>query len=620
MCGIAGFVGTQNEGALLRMTSALAHRGPDGQGIWIDPIRGVHFGHRRLAIIDIATGDQPMWNEDGNVGVVFNGEIYNHVELRAQLVAKGHVFQSDHSDTETLVHGYEEWGNELPLHLNGMFAFAIIDRRAGRLFLARDRFGEKPLYWGRTKDGIAFASELTALALHPDISREIDELSLQKFFAHGFIPAPSSLLKGVRKLPAGSWLDFSLDDRKLVEKRYWRFQIEADESLGASAEARLVEELREHLFNAVNRRMISDVPLGLFLSGGVDSTAALAFARQARPDGQINTYNIGFSEASYDESGFAREAAEYFRAVHAVEMLELDDAATLVPEVLGRLDEPLGDPSIVPTFLLARFTRRHVTVALSGDGGDELFAGYDPFAALRLAEIYSKLVPRFAHAGAKKLVDLLPRSDRNMSLDYKLRRTLLGLSYPKSLWNPVWLSPMSPELIRWTFESPLSAEELYSEVIEGWDASEAKGSVDRTLEFYTNFYLQDQILVKTDRATMMNSLESRAIFLDNDLVQFAQRLPAHFKMRNKSRKYILKQALRGIVPDFVLDRAKKGFGIPLKNWLRTLDVVTPSSIPGGISRRKMGDLTQKQRDGRSDERLAVWAWTSYKQYLNSHQV
>ena len=309
MCGLVGFVGAVNDALLERMTRQLAHRGPDGEGVWIDNELGVHLGHRRLAIIDIAGGHQPMWNEDGTVGIVFNGQIYNHIELRQELLRLGHVFRSSHADTEVLVHGYEAWGQGLAERLNGMFAFAIIDRRARRLYLARDRFGEKPLYWSKVPGGIAFASELSALALHPHVSKAVDRRALQKFFAHGFIPAPNAILQGVYKLCAGSWITYDLTTQAVSERRYWRFRVEPDESLGPDAEPRLVDELRARLHDAVRRRLMSDVPLGIFLSGGVNSSTVLAFARAVLPNSEIKTFTIGFTEPSYDESEYAARVA-----------------------------------------------------------------------------------------------------------------------------------------------------------------------------------------------------------------------------------------------------------------------------------------------------------------------
>jgi asparagine synthase (glutamine-hydrolysing) len=612
MCGLVGFVGAIDDALLERMTRRLAHRGPDGEGTWIDNELGAHLGHRRLAIIDIAGGHQPMWNEDGTVGIVFNGQIYNHIELRQELLRLGHVFRSSHADTEVLVHGYEAWGHGLAERLNGMFAFAIFDRRARRLYLARDRFGEKPLYWSRIPGGIAFASELSALALHPHVSKSVDRRALQKFFAHGFIPAPNAILQGVRKLSAGSWITYDLPTQAITERRYWQFRVEPDESLGPDAELRLVDELRARLFHAVRRRLMADVPLGIFLSGGVDSTTVLAFAREVLPNSEIKTFTIGFTEPSYDESEYAARVAARFDTVHLTETLDLNRCKELVPQVLGGLDEPLADPSLIPTFLLARFTRRHVTVALSGDGCDELFAGYDPFAALRPAQIYSRVVPRLVHGGVLRLAGRIPRSSRNMSLDFKIRRALLGLSYDESLWNPVWLSPMSPDLIRQAFEEPLAEEDLYSEVLEAWRDSDHLSLTDRTLEFFTRFYLQDDILTKVDRAAMMNSLESRAIFLDNDLVDFARSLPSHFKYRSGKRKYLLKRALRGMVPDFVLNRPKKGFGIPLPEWLRDLEVPRHRNGSDGLSSVHVDRLVDAHRSRRADHRLAIWSLIAYQ--------
>jgi asparagine synthase (glutamine-hydrolysing) len=607
MCGLVGFVGPIDELLLKRMTQRLAHRGPDGEGLWIDQELGVHYGHRRLAIIDVAGGHQPMWNEDGTVGVIFNGQVYNHIELRQELVRLGHIFRSSHSDTEVLVHGYEAWGVGLAERLNGMFAFAIIDRRAKQLYLARDRFGEKPLYWARVPGGIAFASELSALALHPHVSRAVGLRALQKFFAHGFIPAPNALLQGVYKLCAGSWITYDVKTRTINEQRYWRFRVEPDESLGPDTEPRLIDDLRARLHEAVRRRLMSDVPLGIFLSGGIDSSTAVAFARQALPNSDIKTFTIGFDEPSYDESEYATRVAAHFNTAHLTKKLDLNHAKELFPQVLGQLDEPIADPSLIPTFLLSRFTRRHVTVALSGDGGDELFAGYDPFAALGPAQLYARVIPRIVHGSVRRLADLLPRSARNMSFDYKLRRTLLGLSYHESLWNPVWLAPMSPDLIREVFEAPLSEEELYSEVLESWHDSTKLSLIDRTLEFFTKFYLQDNILAKADRAAMMNSLETRAIFLDNDLVDFARRLPSHFKYRSGTRKYLLKKAIKRIVPNFVLDRPKKGFGIPLLKWLCDLEVPLHRIHLDGLSSVYMDHLVNAHRTKQADHRLALWS-------------
>jgi asparagine synthase (glutamine-hydrolysing) len=610
MCGLAGFIGRGDRDDLGAMIGAMRHRGPDGEGEFVDASTGVHLGHLRLAILDFAGGVQPMWNEDETVCVVYNGEIYNHAELRRGLEARGHVFRSDHSDTEVLVHGYEEWGQDLPAKLNGMFAFAIFDRLERRLFLARDRFGEKPLYYAEQNGMFAFASELSAIAQHRSFNATVDRRSLQKFLAYGFLPSPNAYLENARKLPGGCLLIYCLDKREARVSRYWRFRLSPDEGLETRPEGELIEELRALLSEAVRRRLLSDVPLGLFLSGGLDSSAVLWGAARNIAADRIRTFTVGFSEASFDESEHAATVAATFGAQHQAERLDLDAARDLIPDVLSRLDEPLGDASILPTFMLSRFTRRHVRVALSGDGGDELFAGYDPFVALPWARLYHSSMPQPLHRFVRNAVGMLPISPRNMSLDFKLRRTLVGLSYRPEIWNPVWLSPADPALIADLFEQPISAEELYSEAIALWTSGEGKSDVERTLEFYTNFYLQDGILTKVDRAAMMCSLESRAVFLDNDLVDFCQRLPTRFKYRQRQRKYLLRRALEGVLPAQIVARPKKGFGIPLAKWLRSVPVIPPLGALPGVRLDRVANAWNEHRSGRADHRLLLWSWLS----------
>lgn len=619
MCGVAGFAGTGSWHHLLAMTAALVHRGPDGEGFYQDPEAPVFLGHRRLAILDIAGGVQPMWNEDSTVAIVFNGEIYNHLELRAELKVRGHRFRSDHSDTEVLVHGYEEWGSDLPRRLNGMFAFAIYDRTRRSLFLARDRFGEKPLYYAHSRGLFAFASELRSLSFHPGVDCALDIRALQKFFAYGYMPAPNTIFMGARKLPGGCHLTHDLSTGEIRIAQYWRFQLNGGRNADFAREAEFADELGALLRQAAERRLISDVPLGVFLSGGIDSSSILASVAQLRPPEEIKTYTIGFNESSFDESPFAERVAAKFGVDLHLQRLDLAAAQDLIPFVLCRLDEPLGDASIIPTYLLSRFTRSQVTVALSGDGGDELFAGYDPFAALRPAAWYESLVPWVVHRGMRKLADLLPLSGRNMSLDFRLRRTLAGLSYPRCMWNPVWMAPVEPQLMAELFDTPLTADELYSEAITIWESDPALDVVDRTLMFYTNMYLPDDILTKVDRATMMNSLESRAVFLDNDIVEFCQKLPNGFKYRKGQRKYLLKRAMRGILPENILDRPKKGFGIPLANWLRRMPpniaaATIPQINPGWVARQ-----WADHRSGQADHRLFLWSWLSVQSVLDTYR-
>ena len=613
MCGIAGFAGRGDRLAIERMTRALAHRGPDGEGFHHEADCALHLGHRRLAILDIAHGAQPMWDAEGETAITFNGEIYNHRELRAELEAAGHRFLTSHSDTEVLLQGYRAWGQDMPLRLNGMFAFCIFDRRRRRLFLARDRFGEKPLYYTHRSGFFAFASELSALALHPAVDRSIDGASLQKYFAYGYIPAPSSLYRGCRKLPGGWLLSYDLDKGELDARAYWSFRLHPDSALENQADDVLAEELRALLTDATRRRLMADVPLGLFLSGGIDSSAILDRAVSLLPADRIRTFSIGFRDPSYDESSYARLASAHYGTLHDEEILDLGRASALVREVLSRVDEPLADASILPTYLLSRFTRRQVTVALSGDGGDELFAGYDPFLSLAPAALYERLVPRSLHRFARWLSGLLPISRRNMSLDFKLRRALMGLSYPRAIWNPVWLSPVEPNAMPGLFDRPLRFEDLYSEALTLWEDGQRAGLglVERSLEFYTRLYLQDNILTKVDRATMMCSLESRAVFLDNDLVDFVMRLPTRFKLHGRGRKVLLKKALAGRLPSAILARPKKGFGIPLSDWLRNGLDAPAVSMPGEVKNGFMEERLRAHRIGREDHRLFLWAWLAF---------
>ena len=596
------------------MTVALAHRGPDGHGTYVDESLKVYLGHRRLSIMDIASGNQPMWNEDGRVCVVFNGEIYNHIELRRELERLGHRFATDHSDTEVLVHGWEEWGTELPVRLNGMFAFAVFDASQRKLFLARDRFGEKPLYYTANSNVFAFASELTALVEHPAVSRSVSQLAVQKFFGYGFIPAPHSIVENVSKLPGGHWLEFDITQRHCRTQCYWRFELEPDESLGDAAESRLIEECGALLTQAARRRLMSDVPIGIFLSGGLDSSLVLSCLAKHMPAESLTTLTIGFDEPSFDESEFALAVAHHVGSNHGERRFSLDTARDLIGSVLGRLDEPLGDPSILPTYLLSSFARERVTVALTGDGGDELFAGYDPFAALGPAQAYSRYMPDFGHAALRSLVNRLPVSHSNMSLEFKLKRALMGARAPAAIRLPIWMAPLPPDDVAGLFEAPMRVEDIYSEAIAAWNRDSRLDTIDRTIEYFTRFYLQDDILTKVDRASMLCSLETRAVFLDNDLVEFCRRLPNRFKFRNGVRKYLLKKVARQMLPADIIERRKKGFGIPLTKWLRELPIETSVQCRG-FREEYVAQALKQHRSGVADHRLFLFSFLAFRSFL-----
>lgn len=608
MCGIAGFVGPGSAKDLDRMLYAIVHRGPDDGGTFVDPETRVFLGARRLAVIDLSGGRQPMVAENGDLVVVFNGEIYNHLELRKDLEAAGCRFATDHSDTEVLLHGYRLWQDALPEKLNGMFAFAIYDKAARRLFLARDRFGEKPLYYAQCPGGIVFGSDLSAVTSHTNVATDFNIMGLQKYFAYGFFPAPSTVFKDVRKLPHGHSLKIDALSGKAVAIPYWRYALHPDPR--PRPEGELSEELRSLLSSAVEKRLMSDVPIGIFLSGGLDSSAVAAFAARKIGADRLNTFCLGFDDPSYDESKFARQVAEVIGCRHFETHLCLEHAAEALPGILESLDEPLGDPSILPTYLLCRFARRRVTVALGGDGGDELFAGYDPFLALQPARLYASFIPSAVHLAITKLAERMARSSRYMALDFKLRRALRGLRHRAALWNPVWLSPLEPEEISELLEQPVSAEELYAEAIAAWDESNAKSDIDRSVEFYANFYLPEAVLTKSDRASMMVSLEYRAPFLDKDLVAFACSLPSDMRLRGRERKYILKRSLQGILPKTIIQRRKKGFGIPLTRIVKTDGVPFGDSLSGLLNDEALERLRAQHRSGIKDQRLFLWCLMS----------
>ena len=589
------------------MNQSLVHRGPDDSGYWVDEGSAVYIGHRRLSIIDINDGSQPMTTEEGDLIVVFNGEIYNHLELRDTLQKRGHAFRTNHSDTEVLLHGFREWGVRLPEYLNGMWAFAIYDRFARSLFLCRDRFGMKPLFYGYLNGVFVFGSELSALDKHSAVSHTVSIPSLKKYFAYGYIPAPNSLYEGIYKLPGGHYMNYNLNGKELSVSKYWEFVIEPTDPVKENPEALWAEEIRDLLRKAVQRRLMSDVPLGVFLSGGIDSSAVTAYAARALGGDNLNTFSIGFSEDSFDESDFAQLTSDAFGTKHNSRILSMEQSETSLSEIFNKMDEPIGDSSILPTYLLCRETRKHVTVAIGGDGGDELFGGYDPFRALKLAEIYKKLIPRPIHKAIRLVVSRLPVSYENISMDFKLKRTLNGLTYSKRLWNPVWMGPLEPSDLYQLFQEPTDIEDVYSEAIDYWDTCGQDNIIDKTLTFFTKLYLQDDILVKIDRASMMHSLEVRAPFLDIDLVNFARKIPANYKIRFGTTKYILKKALQPVLPSQIINRPKKGFGVPIGKWFKENRLnISKANYPGRLNQKFIHEKRQEHLNGICDHRLFLW--------------
>ncbi len=613
MCGIAGFSNYGTREDISSMVDSLKHRGPDESGIYYDKQPNLFLGHTRLSIIDIQGGKQPMHDEHDSLVVVFNGEIYNFLELRKELTAKGYIFKSSHSDTEVLVNGYKEWGADLFEKLNGMFAFAIYDRKNKCIILARDRFGEKPLYYFFNNRMFAFASELSSLTLHSNIPKTVNNVALQKYFGYGYIPAPMSIYKDCYKVEPGGYVTFNLNNNSLQKQKHFQFMLDPINT--KTNENDLVEEL-DHLFSSsIKHKLMSDVPLGVFLSGGIDSSAVLAYASDYIDKGEIHTFTVGFDEASFDESSYADQMAKQFGTIHNQKILDLDDIKQSCYDILDRLDEPMSDPSILPTFALSKHTSQYVKVALSGDGGDEMFAGYDTFDALAVSKFYNSFVPSLLHKTNLKLANLLPMSFKNMSFDFKVKKALSGLSYPQSLWNPIWLSPLLPEEIKELFDEPIYQEEIYSEVLDLWDKTKHLDLVDKTMMFYTNFYLPGNVLTKVDRASMMNSLETRAVFLDNDIANFCMTLPNHFKYKNGTKKYILKKLLEKKLPKSILERKKKGFGVPIAKWLMEFPNHVPLNKLQGINTNISNHFWDQHRTRKKDRRLFLWSWLVLQRFI-----
>jgi asparagine synthase (glutamine-hydrolysing) len=628
MCGVVGFINApasqeQQRQWLDSMTATLVHRGPDSQGTWCEA--GVALGHRRLSVIDLEGGQQPMLDWRRRAVIVFNGEIYNFQEIRARLERKGYRFRTQ-SDTEVLLNAYLDKGPDCLDSVEGMFAFAIWDREKQALFAARDRMGEKPFYYTLQKGVFAFASELTAFSRLPLLNLEIERQSIARFLAYEFIPTPESIYREVFKLRPGHFLIFA--DGRVTTRAYW--DIPRPDAGANLSESDCCERLRNLAGQAVTRRLISDVPLGVLLSGGLDSSAVVALMGDAVPPREINTFTIGFQEKSYDESSYARLMAESLGTNHHEEILSAAQAGELLPHIVSRLDEPMADPSIVPTYLLAELTRRHVTVALGGDGGDELFGGYEYFPAFQLAEHYLRIPRPLRKFCLEPLGRLLPVSTGYVSPRHVVAKFLSGIHAPQWLRAQMWLGAFTPELQETLWRAPLPealrADNLYAESRALYQGCLAQEPIDRVFYLFARQYLLDYILVKVDRCSMMHSLEVRAPFLDTDLMEFVFRLPYRMKIRHGRRKYLFKKAFRDILPRPILARKKRGFLIPTALWLKGLLRPLVEELLGEPWLRQQGlfkpeviqGLLKEHNSGAADHRKEIWTLLILQLWLKHH--
>lgn len=604
MCGIVGFWGNGDQQNIEDMTQSLIHRGPDEAGFFKDPQLPIYFGHRRLIIRDKIGGHQPMKDKNEDIVVIYNGQIYNERELRQELESLGYVFQSSHSDTEILIHGYKAWGNNLVDRLNGMWAFAILDRKNKKILLSRDRFGKKPLFYTLQNGIFAFASELKAFKHHKSLNLTISPMGLQKYHAYGYLPRDRTIYNEIRKLPGGCNLIFDLESLQCKITRYWSYSIEPDYE---KKEQYWIDAIVHLLRQAVQRRLVSDVPLGLFLSGGLDSSIVSLFAQQKLNNTTLNSFSVCFLDFSFDETKYAKIVSDLIGTRHSVVTFSHDLLPSLQKEMFSLLDEPLSDSSLLSYYLLCRHAREKITVALGGDAGDELFAGYDTFRALKIKQWIKRIIPQPCHDGIVSVLARLPISHSYMTFRFKLERLLKGNDKPASLWNPLWLGPISTEEIEEIIGEPVNLEELYSEAIELWDNCKAENPVDRSLEFYGNLFLQDQILVKVDRMSMMNSLEVRVPFLDIDLVNCVRKIPASFKLRGRHTKYILKKALAQYLPKNIVWRRKIGFSAPLARWFSDGSLqFNPGRYWNDNSRKLIQEKINLHKSLQADYRLFLW--------------
>jgi len=567
MCGIVGIVRNDgkpvDEQLLTRMNNAIRHRGPDDDGYYLNGSAGLAM--RRLAIIDLKSGQQPIHNHDRSAWIVFNGEIYNYLELREKLEKLGHTFYTN-SDTEAIVHAYDRYGADCPKHLRGMFAFAIWNERTQELFLARDRVGKKPLLYAHVNGQLIFASEFSALLLHPDVSRDIDPAALDYYLSFMCIPAPLTAYKSIQKLEPGHWLRWR--NGEVERQRYWQPDFTKKIKISEQeAGERTVEILRE----AVRVRLMSEVPLGAFLSGGIDSSAVVALMAQESSE-RVKTFSIGFDEKDFSELHHAKRIADYVGAEHH-EFVVRPDAMEVLPVLVEHYGEPYADSSAVPTYYVAKETRQHVTVALNGDGGDESFAGYERYFALGLTDKYRKVVPSFVHESVvKQVAKRIPSSPAKRSRLNSAKRLLDAVPLARADRYARWVSVFNEEtkkpLYSDFFRQQTQSVNPTGLLAEWFARANGIGIVDSMLLTDQMTYLPNDLLVKVDIATMAVSLEARSPFLDHHVIEFAASLPQNLKLRGLTTKYLLKKVLRKLLPSENLKRRKMGFGVPIGHWFR----------------------------------------------------
>lgn len=631
MCGLTGWLGRASlpdAAVIRRMTDCLIHRGPDASGIV--EAGPIVLGHRRLSVIDVSdASNQPMFDSERTAVIAYNGEIYNFQDIRRELEREGVRFRTK-GDTEVILEAYKQWGVDCLQRFNGMFAFALWDLKTRTLFLARDRLGEKPLFIAELRNGdLVFASEPKALRLHPGVDTKIDPIALSHYLGLNYTVGERSLMHGVKRLAPGHYLLAGID-RPTTIHPYWNLAEHFKHKRRFPSETAAAEELLGLLDDAVRLRLVSDVPLGAFLSGGIDSSAIVASMKEAVGPQRVRTFSIGFNDRSFDEVDEARAAASYF-GVHHSEQAAVAEQESTLRALISAADEPLADSSVIPTFYLAKFARQHVTVALSGDGGDECFAGYETYAADRIHQ-FARWVPAPLGSFARYAVDaLLPVSFSKVSFDYKLRQFLAGLHLdaPRAhfSWRTIFKDEERRELCQPDWLAAVAKDEEgdpFSLFKRHFDDVKDCHYIDQGSYVDMKTWLVDDILVKVDRATMAHSLESRAPFLDHRVVEFAAALPVDLKLRGLRKKYLLKLSQRRRLPDWVLRRRKQGFNAPVSKWLagplRSLarDCLNSAGMREWFRPVVIERLWQEQDRGQRDNGLKLFGLLCFSLWLTRH--
>ncbi|MCP3966133.1 MAG: asparagine synthase (glutamine-hydrolyzing) [Lentisphaerae bacterium] len=633
MCGIAGIVNQGNlpdsEKLIHLMTDAIAHRGPDDDGFLCD--EKVALGHRRLSIIDLENGHQPMSNEDGNVSIVFNGEIYNHTCFREELISKGHTLKTN-CDTEILLHLYEEYGPNFLNRINGMFALCIYDKRHNRIFLARDRMGQKPLFYfcDHSRKRLIFCSELGGLKQHPDLPREFNLQSIHDFLSLQYIPCPFTIYKGVYKLPPANYLEFNIDTGQFKTERYWQLDFARKSDLEFEDAC---DHLRELLTTSVKRRLMSDVPYGAFLSGGMDSSI-IAGIMSKLCDHPVKTFTIGFEEKRYDERRFAHQVAASLEGkglfpIEYHEKVVNPQDFDILKKLVRHYGEPYSDASMLPTYLLSEFTRENVTVALSGDGADELFAGYERYLIMRYTA-YSDLLPPFMRQILLGLpAQLIPDSGER-TFTGRLKRALKTAAAHSDRRYVDIINRFNEKLKKQVYGDKFSdfiPQSTYETISSVYDTSNALNRTEKVMDTDIQTYLPGDILTKVDIASMACSLEIRSPFMDHEVAEFAASLPLEYKMCGVSRKHILKTAFEDLIPMDILNRRKKGFGVPLADWFRgpwqkklhehLLEGKLVSE--GFFKEAPLKSLLQQHSLGRTDASYPLWSLLVLELFLEQEE-